>query len=282
MAARGVEGIMRSNGQLEQRAVGTTRTRTRTRTRMFFGRRMRKSLGRISATSSSSVSSPSFSERDRVLVVEQLKPAETLAATSGQRAENCIVQAPSSHLDAPPRPPPLAVASSTSLSITDPQIVSTILQAFALFAFGGFLSLSETALTTLWPWKIKELANEEGPSSPFYAVQQNVTRFLTTILIGSTVSSILATAMMTEAIVKVYGEKAIGLANDCDVGVCFVVLRDCAEIDRGTARVGSWEVSSDADSDDVDDFVPVGKDMHRHRGFWVSFVSDTNERGAIC
>jgi CBS domain containing-hemolysin-like protein len=116
-------------------------------------------------------------------------------------------------LDAPPRPPPLAVASSTSLSITDPQIVSTILQAFALFAFGGFLSLSETALTTLWPWKIKELANEEGPSSPFYAVQQNVTRFLTTILIGSTVSSILATAMMTEAIVKVYGEKAIGLAT---------------------------------------------------------------------
>ena len=213
MAARGVEGMMHSNGQLEQRAVGTTRTRRRTRTRTFFGRRMRKSLGRISATSSSSVSSPSFSERDRVLVVEQLKPAETLAATSGQRAENCIVQAPSSHLDAPPRPPPLAVASSTSLSITDPQIVSTILQAFALFAFGGFLSLSETALTTLWPWKIKELANEEGPSSPFYAVQQNVTRFLTTILIGSTVSSILATAMMTEAIVKVYGEKAIGLAT---------------------------------------------------------------------
>ena len=215
MAARGVEGMMHSNGQLEQRAVGTTttRTRTRTRTRTFLGRRMRESLGRISATSSSSVPSPSFSERDRVLVVEQLKPAETLAATSGQRAENCIVQAPSSHLDAPPRPPPLAVASSTSLSITDPQIVSTILQAFALFAFGGFLSLSETALTTLWPWKIKELANEEGPSSPFYAVQQNVTRFLTTILIGSTVSSILATAMMTEAIVKVYGEKAIGLAT---------------------------------------------------------------------
>ena len=215
MAARGVEGIMHSNGQLEQRAVGTTttRTRTRTRTRTFLGRRMRESLGRISATSSSSVPSPSFSERDRVLVVEQLKPAETLAATSGQRAENCIVQAPSSHLDAPPRPPPLAVASSMSLSITDPQIVSTILQAFALFAFGGFLSLSETALTTLWPWKIKELANEEGPSSPFYAVQQNVTRFLTTILIGSTVSSILATAMMTEAIVKVYGEKAIGLAT---------------------------------------------------------------------
>ena len=215
MAARGVEGMMHSNRQLEQRAVGTTTTRrkTRTKTRTFFGRRMRKSLGRISATSSSSVSSPSFSERDRVLVVEQLKPAETLAATSGQRAENCIVQAPSSHLDAPPRPPPLVVASSTSLSITDPQIVSTILQAFALFAFGGFLSLSETALTTLWPWKIKELANEEGPSSPFYAVQQNVTRFLTTILIGSTVSSILATAMMTEAIVKVYGEKAIGLAT---------------------------------------------------------------------
>ena len=256
MAARGVEGMMHSNRFGTKSSWDDRRDENETRT--FFGRRMRKSLGRISATSSSSVSSPSFSERDRVLVVEQLKPAETLAATSGQRAENCIVQAPSSHLDAPPRPPPLAVASSTSLSITDPQIVSTILQAFALFAFGGFLSLSETALTTLWPWKIKELANEEGPSSPFYAVQQNVTRFLTTILIGSTVSSILATAMMTEAIVKVYG-RSDWSGDDCDVGVCFVVLRDCPEIDRGAARVGSWEVSSDADSDDVDDFVPLGR-----------------------
>jgi CBS domain containing-hemolysin-like protein len=122
-------------------------------------------------------------------------------------ATDFVVQVPSSR---PADAPTTTIASS---SITDPQVVQTILQAFALFAFGGFLSLSETALTTLWPWKIKELANEEGPSSPFYAVQQNVTRFLTTILIGSTVSSILATAMMTEAIVKVYGEKAIGLAT---------------------------------------------------------------------
>ena len=85
-----------------------------------------------------------------------------------------------------------------------------------------------------------------------------------------------------KAIVLMPNGNALPSGDDCDVGVCFVVLRDCPEIDRGAARVGSWEVSSDADSDDVDDFVPVGKDMHRHRGFWVSFVSDTNERGAIC
>jgi CBS domain containing-hemolysin-like protein len=147
-----------------------------------------------------SLSSASPSSSDP-RALEKLKPPETLMAT------DFVVQVPSSR---PADAPTTTIASS---SITDPQVVQTILQAFALFAFGGFLSLSETALTTLWPWKIKELANEEGPSSPFYAVQQNVTRFLTTILIGSTVSSILATAMMTEAIVKVYGEKAIGLAT---------------------------------------------------------------------
>ena len=62
--------------------------------------------------------------------------------------------------------------------------------------------------------------------------------------------------MMTEAIVKVYGRS--DWSGGRDVGVCFVVC-EIAEIDRGTARVGSWEVSSDADSDDVDDFVPLGR-----------------------
>ena len=70
--------------------------------------------------------------------------------------------------------------------------------------------------------------------------------------------------------------------DDCDVGVCFVILRDCAEIDRGAARVGGWEVSRDADTVDVDDFVSVGKNLYRHRGFWISFVADTDERRAVC
>ena len=148
--------------------------------------------------------------------LEQLKPPNEVIETSSMRATesngyHVVRGVPSS----PSNQGALALDAfaATSSSITDPHVVQTLLQAVLLFAFGGFLSLSETALTTLWPWKIKELANEEGPSSPFYAVQQNVTRFLTTILIASTVSSILATAMMTEAVVKVYGEKAIGLAT---------------------------------------------------------------------
>jgi len=173
------------------------------------GEGQRRRLARVAATTMSSSSSSPSPSSSYPSALEKLKPPETLTAT------DFVVQVPSSRpaeamLPPPPPPPTTTVVSS---SISDPQVVQTILQALALFAFGGFLSLSETALTTLWPWKIKELANEEGPTSPFYAVQQNVTRFLTTILIGSTVSSILATAMMTEAIVKVYGEKAIGLAT---------------------------------------------------------------------
>ena len=172
------------------------------------GEGQRRRLARVAATTMSSSSSSPSPSSSYPSALEKLKPPETLTAT------DFVVQVPSSRpAEAMLPPPPPTTTTVVSSSISDPQVVQTILQALALFAFGGFLSLSETALTTLWPWKIKELANEEGPTSPFYAVQQNVTRFLTTILIGSTVSSILATAMMTEAIVKVYGEKAIGLAT---------------------------------------------------------------------
>ena len=71
------------------------------------------------------------------------------------------------------------------------------------------------------------------------------------------------------------------VGDDCDVRVRFTILRNRALIDRGKARSGRWEVGRDANTDDVDDFVPTGEDMYRRRGFWVSRVADPNERGAV-
>ena len=105
--------------------------------------------------------------------LEQLKPPPNDVIETSMRAAESRVPRRARVPSSPSNAGALALdAAATSSSITDPHVVQTLLQAVLLFAFGGFLSLSETALTTLWPWKIKELANEEGPSSPFYAVQQ--------------------------------------------------------------------------------------------------------------
>ncbi|KAK3283526.1 hypothetical protein CYMTET_8781 [Cymbomonas tetramitiformis] len=66
----------------------------------------------------------------------------------------------------------------------------------------AFFSLSETSITTLWPWKVRELAEKEGDGSPFHLVKSDISRFLTTILIGSTISAIGATALVTDAAFK--------------------------------------------------------------------------------
>ena len=51
---------------------------------------------------------------------------------------------------------------------------------------------------------MRELADKEEDSrGSFSVLQQDITRFLTTILIGSTVSGIAATAFVTDAAFKV-------------------------------------------------------------------------------
>jgi len=54
----------------------------------------------------------------------------------------------------------------------------------ALLVLLAFFSISETAITTLWPWKVREISDEEGPDSSFTLLRKDINRFLTTILIG--------------------------------------------------------------------------------------------------
>lgn len=60
-----------------------------------------------------------------------------------------------------------------------------------LFLSAAF-SASETAFTALYPWKLKELAEAKG--GPFRLLAQDITRFLTTILVGNNLVNIAATA----------------------------------------------------------------------------------------
>lgn len=82
-----------------------------------------------------------------------------------------------------------------------------------LFALSGFFSAAETAITTLWPWKVRELAEQEGPQSPFALLQRDVTRFLTTILVGNNLVNIAATALVTDLATRTWGSTGVAYAT---------------------------------------------------------------------
>ncbi|WKA12593.1 hypothetical protein VitviT2T_029965 [Vitis vinifera] len=83
----------------------------------------------------------------------------------------------------------------------------------ALLGLSAFFSMAETSITTLWPWKVRELAEKESENGVFKMLRSDVTRFLTTILIGTTVVNIGATALVTEAATQIFGEAGITAAT---------------------------------------------------------------------
>ncbi|KAJ7513613.1 hypothetical protein O6H91_23G006700 [Diphasiastrum complanatum] len=95
-----------------------------------------------------------------------------------------------------------------------------------LLGLSAFFSMAETSITTLWPWKVRELAEKEGENGVFRLLRQDITRFLTTILIGTTVANIAATALVTDAATALFGEAGVTAA----AGVMTVVVLLLTEI----------------------------------------------------
>ncbi|TKY46994.1 DUF21 domain-containing protein [Spatholobus suberectus] len=95
-----------------------------------------------------------------------------------------------------------------------------------LLALSAFFSMAETSITTLWPWKVRELAEKESGNFVFKLLQRDVTRFLTTILIGTTVVNIGATALVTKAATAAFGEAGVSAAT----GVMTVAILLLTEI----------------------------------------------------
>ncbi|KAE8678044.1 putative DUF21 domain-containing protein [Hibiscus syriacus] len=96
----------------------------------------------------------------------------------------------------------------------------------ALLSLSAFFSMAETAITTLWPWKVRELAEKESEDGVFKMLSSDVTRFLTTILIGTTVVNIGATALVTDAATAIFGEAGVSAAT----GVMTVAILLLTEI----------------------------------------------------
>ena len=82
-----------------------------------------------------------------------------------------------------------------------------------LFSLAALFAGAETAITTLWPWKVKQLAAEEGEESAFRHLQEDITKVLSTVLIGVTFCTIFGTALATDVAVGLFGNKGVTYAT---------------------------------------------------------------------
>lgn len=99
-----------------------------------------------------------------------------------------------------------AVSSAPAKAVTNRAL---IVGAGVMFAVGAALAAAETAITTLWPWKVRELAEKEGESSPFTVLEKDLTRFLTTILVATTTATVFSTAIATELAGELFGSASV-------------------------------------------------------------------------
>ncbi len=83
------------------------------------------------------------------------------------------------------------------------ELISSISLFFFLFTVLALLHAAEIAITTLYPWKVREFAEAEEKQNGnkgrgvFKILNEDITRVLTTILVTSTASSIYGTLNYT-------------------------------------------------------------------------------------
>ena len=86
-----------------------------------------------------------------------------------------------------------------------------------LLLLSGLLSGSETALTALGEWKLRQLREEGGdPGGLFALLERSPTRFITTLLIGNNLVNIAATALVTQMSIRL--SRQVGFSEAAAVG----------------------------------------------------------------
>ncbi|CAK9166899.1 unnamed protein product [Ilex paraguariensis] len=119
----------------------------------------------------------------------------------------------------------------------------------ALLGLSAFFSMAETSITTLWPWKVRELAEKESEDGVFKMLRSDVTRFLTTILIGTTVVNIGATALVTKAATAIFGEAGVSAATGVmtvavllltEITPKSIAVHNATEVARLVVRPVAW------------------------------------------
>ncbi|GMY31022.1 DUF21 domain-containing protein At1g55930, chloroplastic-like [Fagus crenata] len=119
----------------------------------------------------------------------------------------------------------------------------------ALLGLTAFFSMAETSITTLWPWKVRELAEKDSENGVFKTLRSDVTWFLTTILIGTIVINIGATALVTEAATAIFGEAGVSAATGVmtvailllmEITPKSIAVHNATEVARFVVRPVAW------------------------------------------
>lgn len=101
--------------------------------------------------------------------------------------------------------------------------VGQVVLLVVLLLLSGLMSGSETALTALGEWKIRQI-REEGrdPSGAFALLEAQPTRFITTLLIGNNLVNIGATALVTQMSIQL--SRDLGFSESLAVGYATGVM----------------------------------------------------------
>lgn len=107
------------------------------------------------------------------------------------------------------------------IPLTTNELASKLIIWLSIFTLLALLHAAEIAITTLYPWKVREFAEEEekqrgasGDSAQkkrrgtFTALNEDITRILTAILVTSTACSIYATTLFTHLADHIFGTYA--------------------------------------------------------------------------
>lgn len=80
----------------------------------------------------------------------------------------------------------------------------------SLFLLSACLHGAESAMTKISPWRVKEVAEEEGKGSPFVTLSEDLTKLLSTILLTTTACSIYGTALFVSTMQGFFPKLSLG------------------------------------------------------------------------
>ena len=128
---------------------------------------------------------------------------------------------------------PVAALAQSPADVAGGVSFGQIALLMVLLVLSGVLSGSETALTALGEWKIRQL-REEGldPSGAFALLEAQPTRFITTLLIGNNLVNIAATALVTQMSIQLSRQYGFGesLAVGSATGIMTLLVLVFGEI----------------------------------------------------
>uniref|UniRef100_A0A2N9E456 CNNM transmembrane domain-containing protein n=1 Tax=Fagus sylvatica TaxID=28930 RepID=A0A2N9E456_FAGSY len=118
----------------------------------------------------------------------------------------------------------------------------------------GVIGQSILLLRNAWPktlqvLQVRELAEKDSENGVFKTLRSDVTRFLTTILIGTTVINIGATALVTEAATAIFGEAGVSAATGVmtvaillltEITPKSIAVHNATEVARFVVRPVAW------------------------------------------